>query len=329
MLNFNHLCCATLLLIGNLAHADSADHPLVGHYDGSEQVGRHINEFDEVELINGPIANARGIGAPGWMRVEGKVTLLYYTLPAGRSSLEVLRNYQSSLEGKGFRIAYTCATGNGSCYENRPGHLPNTGPYDFAEAFDTNPELPRLNSDFIRNYFRENVRYLLARLSRSQGVVYVAIVIAENSTRGNHAFIRVVETKDMDADRISFVTATQMRSALAEQGRISLYGIQFDFDKDSLRSESGNTLDEIAELLNGDKSLRLSIVGHTDNQGSEDYNLDLSRRRAGSVVAALVRDRGIDSSRLDARGAGASEPIVANDSDSNRAINRRVELIGK
>ena len=326
MSNIRNTCLA-LIVASGLARADGNDHPLIGRYDGADQVGRYVTDFDEVELINGPISNARGIGAPGWMQVEGKITLLYYTLPTGRSSLEVLRNYQSSLEGKGFRIAYTCATSNGSCYENRPGRLPNTAPYDFALAFDANPELPRLNSDFIRNYFRENVRYLLARLDGPQGTVYVAIVIAEDSARGNHAFIRVVETKEMEEKKISFVTATQMRSALADRGRISLYGIQFDFDKTSLRPESGETLDEIAQLLKADDSLRLSIVGHTDNKGAENYNLDLSRRRASAVVTALVREHGIDSSRLDARGAGAGEPVAANDSEANRALNRRVELI--
>lgn len=326
MSNIRIFCLAWLLASG-LVHADGGDHPLVGHYDGAEQVGRYVSDFDEVELINGPIANARGIGAPGWMRVEGKITLLYYRLPEGRSSLEVLRNYQASLETKGFRVAYTCATSNGSCYENRPGRTTGTAPYDFALAFDANPELPRLNGDFIRNYFRENARYLLARLARPEGVVHVAIVIAEDSNRGNFAFIRVVETKEMEASKINFVTADAMRRALSDQGRISLYGIQFDFDKDSLREESTATLVEIASLLKADPSLRVSVIGHTDAKGSDGYNLDLSSRRALKVVAALTDQYGIEASRLQARGAGASEPIAANDSEAHRALNRRVELI--
>lgn len=83
-----------------LPAAPGIDHPLVGRYEGSEQVGRQVAEFDEVEIMNGPIGNTRGIGAPGWLRLEGKISLLYYRLPAERSTLEVLRNYQSSLESK-------------------------------------------------------------------------------------------------------------------------------------------------------------------------------------------------------------------------------------
>ncbi|MBN8482304.1 MAG: OmpA family protein [Xanthomonadales bacterium] len=302
------------------------DHPLVGRYEGSELVGRQVSDFDEVELMNGPIGFTRGVGAPGWMHVEGRITLLYYRLPQGRSSLEVLRNYQASLEANGFVTAFTCATSNGSCYENRPGRLPNTAPYDFALALDANPELPRLDGDYIRNYFGTNARYLLARRADGRGTTWVSLSLAEHA-RGNHAFIRVVETKTMDAGKIGFIDADAMRSGLAEGGRVSLYGIQFDFDRDTLRADSKPTLDEIARLLRNDAGLRLGVVGHTDAKGSADHNRDLSRRRAANVVRALVADYGIDASRLAPRGAGADEPVAPNDSEEGRARNRRVELV--
>lgn len=300
------------------------DHPLVGRYEGSKLVGRYDNAFDEVDVINGPITNARGTGAPGWLNLEGKTTLLYYTLPAERSSLEILRNYQASLEGEGFKIAFTCATAKGTCYEDG-----STGPWDLALAIDGHPDLPTLDGNVIRNLFRENARYLLARRSGEQGTAYVSIVIAENSVSGNHAFIRVVETKEMEADKISFVSATQMQSVLTDKGRISLYGIHFDFDKDSIQPESKPTLDEIGRLLKSDPALRLTVTGHTDAHGKSEYNLDLSRRRASSVVSALINDYNIDKSRLEPRGAGASEPIAPNDTDANRTLNRRVELVRK
>lgn len=306
--------------------AGGGDHPLVGHYDGAELVGRHVSDFDEVELVDGPISSARGVGAPGWMRVEGRITLLYYALPEGRSSLEVLRNYQSSLEGKGFRVTFTCATGNGSCYAAREGRSTGTAPYDFANALDANPELPRLNGDFIRNYFGTQARYLLAKLARPEGAVYVSIALAEHN-RGNHAFIRVVETKEMDAGKIGFIDADGMQKSIADSGRVSLYGIHFDFDSDLVRADSKPTLDEIATLLRGDSSLRLSIIGHTDAKGGADYNRELSRRRAANVRNALVETYAIDAARLDSRGAGAAEPVASNDDEDGRARNRRVELV--
>lgn len=325
-----HTMCVILItsafLLPAMPVVAQDDHPLVGRYDGAELLDQHVNDFDEVGVIDGPIVDSsRGTGAPGWLMLEGKSSLYYYRLPVGRSTLEVLRNYEASLESKGFKTVFTCATSNGSCYRARPGRTVGTAPYDFALAYDAAPELPRLAGDFIRNYFDTNARYLLTKLPRPEGAVYVSIALAEHN-RGNHAFVRVVETKAMDADMITIVRADEMKRALDDHGRISLYGILFDFDKADIRSDSAATLDEIATLLRDSPSLQLTLVGHTDNQGGAEYNLDLSRRRAEAVAAAL-RGRGIDGGRISSRGAGAGEPVASNDSEEGRAKNRRVELV--
>ncbi|MEO7433383.1 MAG: OmpA family protein [Dokdonella sp.] len=304
-----------------------ADHALVGRYEGSDLVGHTHSDFDESTLVNGPIAGtASGSDKRGWLSVDGVQDLYYYKLPAGRSTLEALRNYEASLTSKGFAIPFTCSTSNGSCYAKRPGHVDTTGPYDFANALDASPELPRLEGDYIRNYFGTNARYLLGKLARPQGAVYASIAFAEG-THGNFAFVRVVETKDMDSGKIAFVGAEQMQTALADTGRVSLYGIHFDFDKDVVTGESRPTLDEIAKVLRAQPELRLGVVGHTDAKGGADYNADLSSRRAANVVMALTRDYAIDASRLAPRGAGASEPLASNDTEEGRAKNRRVELV--
>jgi outer membrane protein OmpA-like peptidoglycan-associated protein len=303
------------------------DDPLVGRYEGSELVGFKDYGYDEADVFNGPINLAvRGKDAPGFLHLEGNIRLYYYKLPAGRSSLEVLRNYEASLKARGFTTVFSCATSNGSCYYNREGHVDvGTAPYDFALVYD-DPELPHLEGDYIRNFFGENARYLLARLNRPEGTVHASLAIAEGN-HGNFAFIRVIESKAMDTDKITVVSAGDMSKALADAGRISLYGIHFDFDQDAIKPESKPTLDEIARLLQGDPALRVAVVGHTDAKGSADYNADLSRRRAAAVVAALTRDYGIDASRLTSRGAGAGEPVATNDTDEGRARNRRVELV--
>jgi outer membrane protein OmpA-like peptidoglycan-associated protein len=68
-------------------------------------------------------------------------------------------------------------------------------------------------------------------------------------------------------------------------------------------------------------------VGHTDNQGKPDYNLDLSRRRAANVVQELTTKNGVAANRLDAFGAGLYAPIASNATEEGRAQNRRVELV--
>jgi len=84
---------------------------------------------------------------------------------------------------------------------------------------------------------------------------------------------------------------------------------------------------KIAKLLKSTPSLRLHVAGHTDNQGKSDYNPDLSRRRAASVVAELTGKHGIAANRLDAFGCGMYSPVASNDAEDGRAKNRRVELV--
>jgi outer membrane protein OmpA-like peptidoglycan-associated protein len=299
----------------------SADHPLVGRYEGSEIVGYEVTEYDEATLVEGPFLPTNTTGGTGFKTVEGKITLIYYTLPQGRSSLEVLRNYEASLKSKGFTIAFTCATSNGSCFESGQPE----GGYYLGQAVGDPLRIPKLVGDYVHNWFQGGGRYLLGRLDRPEGAVYAALYLGENNL-STVAVVRVVETKEMETDKIQFVTASQMATSIESTGKVALYGILFDFDKDVIKPESKPTLDEIAFLLSAKPELRLNVVGHTDNQGSADYNLDLSQRRAASVVAALTSQYGIAPDRLAPIGAGMTQPVDTNDTEEGRAKNRRVEL---
>ncbi len=114
-----------------------------------------------------------------------------------------------------------------------------------------------------------------------------------------------------------------------QSGKVAVYGILFDFDKDSIKPELKPTLDEIAAFLTSKPDLKLKIVGHTDDKGTEEYNLDLSQRRAASVVGALTSEYGIAPDRLSSDGAGMSQPVDSNATDEGRAKNRRVELVSQ
>jgi OmpA-OmpF porin, OOP family len=108
---------------------------------------------------------------------------------------------------------------------------------------------------------------------------------------------------------------------------VSLYGIYFDTDKTDVKPESQPTLQEIAKLLKQDASLRLYVVGHTDNVGTYDHNLDLSQRRAAAVVGELTTKHGVAAVRLRPAGVGMLSPVAPNDNEQGRAKNRRVELV--
>lgn len=101
--------------------------------------------------------------------------------------------------------------------------------------------------------------------------------------------------------------------------------IKFEFDKASLMQSCYPILDNIYEILNDHPEINVEIQGHTDSVGTDEYNLDLSQRRAQTVMQYL-NAKGISAARMTARGYGESQPIDTNATDAGRANNRRVEL---
>jgi len=118
-----------------------------------------------------------------------------------------------------------------------------------------------------------------------------------------------------------------MRSKLITEGKLVSYGIYFDVNKEVVKPESYGTLKEIASVLTENPEVKIKIVGHTDSDGADPANLDLSKRRGSSVRNVLVKDFGIEASRLESDGMGETQPVAANDSPVNKALNRRVEFI--
>jgi len=127
--------------------------------------------------------------------------------------------------------------------------------------------------------------------------------------------------------RLVKVDAASLASDINRTGHASVYGIYFDTAKADIKPESDGTMKEIGKLMQGDPTLQLYVVGHTDNQGGLDMNMDLSRRRAQSVLAALTTKYAVPAGRLKSFGAGPYSPVASNDSEDGRAKNRRVELV--
>jgi outer membrane protein OmpA-like peptidoglycan-associated protein len=123
------------------------------------------------------------------------------------------------------------------------------------------------------------------------------------------------------------VGAPDMRNKLISEGKLITYGIYFDVNKDVVKPESYGTLKEIAAILNEVPDVKVKIVGHTDSDGADAANLDLSKRRAASVKNELVKSFGVKGDRLETDGMGEGQPVAQNDSPANKALNRRVEFI--
>jgi OmpA-OmpF porin, OOP family len=118
-----------------------------------------------------------------------------------------------------------------------------------------------------------------------------------------------------------------LKQQLDEAGRIVTHGILFDSGSDKIKAESYKTLADIGGLLTDTPTLRLSIEGHTDSDGADPANLELSQKRAEAVKAYLGASYKIDAGRLETKGWGESKPIDTNDTAEGKANNRRVELV--
>jgi OOP family OmpA-OmpF porin len=278
----------------------SADHPLIGRFEGAVINAYEFREFDEYKFP----AEKVGPEGAGLQPVEGVTTRIAYIVQGDHSLAEVARNYEIGLTEKGFEIVLKCETDD-------------CGAGDFAYGVQTFP-LPLMTVDPF------NFRYIGGKLARDDGDVYASVIFSADNDQKVRVQVTVVETAALE---FQMVDAKAMKDAFAEKGSVALYGIYFDTDKADIKPESAPTLAEMAKFLLESPDLAVVIVGHTDNQGAMDYNLDLSHRRAQAVATALASGYGIAGERLTAAGAGFLAPVAPNNDESGRAKNRRVELI--
>ena len=138
-------------------------------------------------------------------------------------------------------------------------------------------------------------------------------------------WLAIVEKGTMKQDIAA--DAAALGAGIKSEGRIAVYGIQFDTGKSDIKPTSEPALIEIAKLLTTQNALKLHVVGHTDNVANLDLNLKLSKARAEAVVQALSTRYGVAAARLNAHGVGPVAPVASNDSEGGRAKNRRVELV--
>jgi OOP family OmpA-OmpF porin len=153
------------------------------------------------------------------------------------------------------------------------------------------------------------------------GKTWIEIYITSNGEVAEHIVTETKLTQDVVA------SAAALSTGISASGHIVVNGILFDTAKADVKPESKSALDEVAKMLKANASLKVYVVGHTDNVGALAGNVDLSKRRAAAVVQELTTKYGIAAARLAPFGAGPYLPIASNDSEDGRTLNRRVELV--
>ena len=121
------------------------------------------------------------------------------------------------------------------------------------------------------------------------------------------------------------IVMTSIEDIFEKGQEVTINNIFFDYKKTDLKEESYSELNRLYEFIKNEKNSTVEIIGHTDNIGGKDYNYELSYKRAESVANYLI-NKGIEKNNLQIIGLGSDKPIVKNDTDENKAKNRRVEF---
>ncbi len=251
--------------------------------------------FDEIDFP----AGAPKKGEPTkYEHLEGKITDVRYSNPAGHPILEISRNYESALQEAGFQKLFSCR-GWTECGGAQTMKIKGWG------------GCPGNQDAYCGAW----------KLTRSEGSVYLWLDVESSSTG-----VFFIEPKAMQTGQVQ-ITAAALAGDISRQGHAAVYGIYFDTGKAEVKLDSDAALKLIADLLKQDSALKLYVVGHTDNVGALDMNMDLSRRRAEAIVKELTSKYGIAPSRLRADGVGPLTPVASNLDETGRSKNRRVELV--
>lgn len=217
------------------------------------------------------------------------------------SALEITRSFDEFIAGLGGK-----KINNGEPIKSgEKDRLKNEAPNAFSDGYMHSCN----NGDHVHTYV----------IRTKEKAVFVQYNLgAENAN------ITILEPKAFE-NTMSMLPAAEIKKQLDATGKAVLY-INFDTDKATLKPDGKQFVDEIKKLLQNDTALKISIEGYTDNTGTAARNKQLSEQRAQAVMKELTAG-GIQAARLTAKGFGSDKPLAANDSESNKAKNRRVELI--
>jgi outer membrane protein OmpA-like peptidoglycan-associated protein len=322
--------------------ATGKDPSYLGRFAGSKLLTYAAADFDSLTLpldALKPVPGERdsknnSVQSPGKkLELEGRRQHYVYLLPEGTSPLAAIRNYQNQAKAKGGRTLYECQgqqCGGGQRYISAGGG----GTQSIGMVlWPQDKILDKANSPAgcaMRGVAEQRFTALeLPASGAHAGVLaFTSQLDGECKNFNGRTFVMVdtLETKAL-AQTMEAPSADEMVASITTSGRVALYGIQFDSGKTEVKAESKATMDEIAKLLAANRTLKLLVVGHTDNAGGFAPNLELSKKRAEAVVAQLVSQYKVAPARLQAFGVAYSSPVASNVDEGGRAKNRRVELV--
>ncbi len=309
--------CLTLYLLMSVCQAVEAakkvDHPLISRYPNTQIHSQWIDEYTEYNIPTKAYVEKNVLA--GKITKKGKVTHTLYKGDASISGLRAHENFVSSLSKDNFELIFQCigtACGNGRFIDDLHG-----GSHKMMWVNE------RGSSSDAEKYFS----VIAAKKSEGDKEYFVVLYINNRFSRGGFKMLLdILETEDVGD---GLVTVSTDFDDIEKSGKAVLGGLYFDTGKATLLDSSNDSLTDISAYLNERPTQTFLVVGHTDTVGSYESNLDLSKKRADAVIAALVERFTVRADQLIGVGASYAAPVASNRAENGRSLNRRVELVEK
>lgn len=326
-----------MLVVGGPAAAATLELPV-----GALRTAEQLDPLGSYAVPTAPWTPADGVPVNA---AEGRVLREAWSVPGAATTLQLLSPLRAQLQQQGFRILLDCETD--LC-----------GGFDFRFEIELLPE-PEMHVDL------GDFRYLSARRGSGAEAEYVTLMVSRSTTTGFIHVVSVVPfpveplaepealvtsaTPAPEGDAatppagpeaapgaepaparpapVAGIEPGSIALQLEAAGRAILPGLTFETGSARLAEEPAPVLDELAAYLNAHPTRRVTLVGHTDAEGSLAANIALSRSRARAVLDRLVADYGVSAAQLEADGVGYLMPLAPNTTEEGRALNRRVEAV--
>lgn len=298
-----HILCALIMVAAGTAQAVELQLPV-----GARQM---ITRDTLQDRFFAPIGTYVDGHVPT-QQIDGVVARSAWRIDlVGLTPLQFLAPLRAQLEDAGYRIVLDCAA-------------QDCGGYDFRFETEVLPA-PNMYVN-IRNYhaltaLRGEGEAVTILASATSGATFVQIIQA-----GGEAGDSAVEAVGGVPQSVA-VSQVDQSTALLGNGHVTLTGLDFESGTSELGEGPFAVLSELAQTLSTRPDMRVALVGHTDNVGSLDSNIALSRNRAKAVRNRLIERYGVASGRLEAEGMGYLAPFTTNETDEGREANRRVEAV--
>lgn len=280
----------------------SKDHPLIQRFKQSYIYDYEETSFEPYTIVSG---KSDGSKFTSIEEIEGKIYRIFYSLPTDAGSVyEVYSNYLNALKNSGAEIIFNCK------------NTSDCGRYfwDFLRDKDFKMQMPA--------YYGEELAYIAAKFNKNGKGYYVSIIPGYGLGEMGYE-VTVVEVEELEQQ----INMEGIEKAMSDKGKVSLYGILFDTGSDLVKQSSYNEIELIAQYLKKHPEVKVYIVGHTDNTGGYQANMDLSSRRADAVREILFSKYGISKDRMISSGVGPLSPEDKNTTEEGRKKNRRVEVV--